>query len=86
MPLKERERAESYLRPGQRRAAAATRVATPPPTDGVANDRGYQEDQPRDKASAVCCALLRPDPPRPQPTSGPRQPRSYGGKARSDGG
>jgi len=36
--------------------------AEPPRTAGVPNTRGYQEDQPLDAASAICCALLRPLP------------------------
>lgn len=31
-----------------------------PHSGGVPNERGYQEDQPRDAESAECCALLRP--------------------------
>jgi hypothetical protein len=34
--------------------------AAPPRTAGTPNTRGYQEDQPRDAASAACCASLRP--------------------------
>ena len=48
------------------------RDATPPQTGGVPNERGYQEDQPRDTASATCCALLRPLPEERQPGSNPR--------------
>ena len=39
-----------------------SRDGTPPQTAGTLNERGYQEDQPRDAASATCCALLRPLP------------------------
>ena len=38
----------------------------------VPNERGYQEDQPRDAASATCCALLRPLPEERHPSSNPR--------------
>ncbi len=46
-----------------------SRDATPPRTGGVSYERGYQEDQPRDAASATCCALLRPLPEARQPSS-----------------
>jgi hypothetical protein len=49
-----------------------SRDAALPPTGGVPNERGYQEDQPRDAASATCCALLRPRPEERQPSSKPR--------------
>jgi hypothetical protein len=45
---------------------------TPPRTGGVPNERGYQEDQPRDAASATCCALLRPLPEELQSSSDSR--------------
>jgi hypothetical protein len=49
-----------------------SRDATPPRTRGVPNEHGYQEDQPRDVASATCCALLRPLPQERQPSPNPR--------------
>jgi len=50
-----------------------SRDGTPPRTAGVPNERGYQEDQPRDAASATCCALLRPLPEEPQSSSDSRR-------------
>jgi hypothetical protein len=50
-----------------------SREGTPPRTGGVPNERGYQEDQPRDAASATCCALLRPLPEEPQSSSDSRR-------------
>jgi hypothetical protein len=88
MPVKERVQ-RSYAQSGQRRKAAATRVSpgstAPPSMGGVPNDRGYPKDEPRDKSSLVCCALLRPDPPHPPATSDLRQRPFYDGKPRSGG-
>ena len=50
-----------------------SRDGTPPQTAGVPNERGYQEDQPRDAASATCCALLRPLPEERQSSSDSRR-------------
>jgi hypothetical protein len=49
-----------------------SRDGAPPQTAGVPNERGYQEDQPRDAASATCCALLRPLPEEGQSSSDSR--------------
>ena len=56
--------------------------AGPPPTAGVPNTRGYQEDQPRDAASATCCALLRPLPPERQPGPKPRRRTRHAANSR----
>jgi hypothetical protein len=50
-----------------------SRDGTPPRIGGVSNERGYQEDQPRDAASATCCALLRPLPEEPESSSESRR-------------
>ena len=48
-----------------------------PHSGGVPNERGYQEDQPRDAESAECCALLRP-----LPHAGPAPVKSPVGTSR----
>jgi hypothetical protein len=49
--------------------ARRSRPRGAPHSGGVPNEVGYHEDQPRDTASAECCALLRPFPHTANPAS-----------------
>jgi hypothetical protein len=72
--IEERLEDVKHARARQKTANMRTRSrdGAPPQTAGVPNERGYQEDQPRDAASATCCALLRPLPEEHQSSSDSR--------------
>ena len=68
-------------RQAQQMDAPGPRAPGAPHSAGVPNERGYQEDQPRDAEGAECCALLRPLPQAVRvPSKSSAMPRSRRGR------